>query len=82
MKKLQANKMRHRRKVEGMTTMDKTRSDDIRERLEQEDVLETVLRMKKDWLQKIEEMPEERLAKTVEERPGMRLRKAVEKMGR
>ena len=65
-----------------MTTMDRTRSDDIRKRLKQEDLLETVLRMKKDWLKKIEDMPEERLAKTVEERPGIRPREAAEKMGR
>ena len=35
------------RKVEGVTKMDRIRSDDIRGRLKQEDVLETVLRRKK-----------------------------------
>ena len=40
------------------------RNDDIRGRMNQEDILETVLR-RKDWLRKTEEIPEERLAKTV-----------------
>ena len=35
--------MRYLRKVEGVTRMDTMSSDDIRERLRQEDVLETVL---------------------------------------
>ena len=56
MKKLQATEMRYLRKVEGVTRMDRMRSDDIRERLRQEDVLDTVLRKKKQWLKKIEEM--------------------------
>ena len=62
MKKLQATEMRYLRKVEGVTRMDMMRSDDIRERLRQED---TVLRKKMQWLKKIEEMSEERLAKRV-----------------
>ena len=76
MKKLQATEMRYLRKVEGVTRMDRMRSDDIRERLRQEDVLDTVLRKKKQWLKKIEEMSEERLAKRVymEEMPGKRPR--------
>ena len=41
--------------------MDRMRSDDIRERLRQEDVIDTVIRKKKQWMKKIEEMPEERL---------------------
>ena len=43
MKKLQATEMRYLRKVEGVTRMDRMRSDDIRERLRQKDVLDTVL---------------------------------------
>ena len=68
--------MRYLRKVEGVTRMDRMKSDDIRERLRQEDVLDTVLRKKKQWLKKIEEMSEERLAKRVymEEMPGKRPR--------
>ena len=65
MKKLQATEMRCLRKVEGVTRMDRMRSDEIRERLRQEDVLDTVLRKKKQWLKKIEKMSEERLAKRV-----------------
>ena len=53
------------RKVEGVMRMDRMRSNDIRERQKQEDVLKTVLRRNRDWPKKIEEMPEERLAKTV-----------------
>ena len=64
MKKLQATEMRYLRNVEGVTRMDRMRSDDIRERLKQKDVLKTVLRRKRDWLREVEEMPEERLAKT------------------
>ena len=76
MKKLQAVEMRYLRKVEGVTRMDKVRSDDIRMRLRQEDVVATVHRKKKQWLRKMEEMPEERLVKTVymEEMPGKRPR--------
>ena len=76
MKKLQAVEMRYLRKVEGVTRMDRVRSDDIRMRLRQEDVVDTVQRKKKQWLWKIEEMPEERLVKTVyvEEMPGKRPR--------
>ena len=76
MKKLQAVEMRYLRKVEGVTRMDKVRSDDIRMRLRQEDVVATVYRKKKQWLRKMEEMPEERLVKTVymEEMPGKRPR--------
>ena len=76
MKKLQAVEMRYLRKVEGVTRMDKVRSDDIRMRLRQEDVAATVHRKKKQWLRKMEEMPEERLVKTVymEEMPGKRPR--------
>ena len=81
MKKLQATEMRYLRKVEGVTRMDRMRSDDIRERLRQEDVLDTVLRKKKQWLKKIEEMSEERLAKRVymEEMPGKRPRGRLRK---
>ena len=64
MKKLQATKMRYLRKVEGVTRMDRLRSGDIRERLRHGDVLETVLRKKRQWRRKIEEMPQERLVKT------------------
>ena len=46
MKKLQATEMRYLRKVEGVTRMDWMRSDDIRGRLRQKDVLDTVLRKK------------------------------------
>ena len=45
--------------------MDRIKSDDIRGRLRQEDVLETVLRKKIVWLRKVKEMSEERLAKAV-----------------
>ena len=50
--------------------------DDIRMRLRQEAVVDTVHRKKKQWLRKMEEMPEERLVKTVymEEMPGKRPR--------
>ena len=44
MKKLQATEMRCLRKVEGVTRMDRMRSDDIRQSLRQEDVLDTVLK--------------------------------------
>ena len=82
MKKLQATEMRYLRNVEGVTRMDRMRSDDIRERLKQKDVLKTNLRMKRDWLREIEEMPEERLAKTVyvEEMPGKRPRGRLRKI--
>ena len=58
MKKLQATKTRYLRKVEGVTRIDRMRSDDIRETLRQEDILDTVLRKKKQWLKKIQEMSE------------------------
>ena len=67
-----------------MTRMDRMRGDSIRERLKQEDVLKTVLRRKRDWLSKIEAMPDERLAKTVhvEEMPGKRPRGTPQKGGK
>lgn len=40
------------RKVKGVMTMDRIRSDDKRERLRKEDVLQTVLRKRKKWLRK------------------------------
>ena len=56
MKKLQAMMdMRHLRKVEGVIRMDRVRSDDIRGRLRQEDVMKTAHSGKKQWLRKIEE---------------------------
>ena len=62
------------------------RSDNIRERLRQEDIIDTVIRKKKQWMKKIEDMPEERLVKSVyiEELPGKRpiKRETAEKMGR
>ena len=61
MKKLQATEMRYLRRVEGVTRLDRMRSDDIRERLRQEGVLDSTLRKKKQLMQKIEEMTEERL---------------------
>ena len=84
MKKLQAVEMRSLRKVEGVTRMDKVRSDDIRMRLRQEDVVATVHRKKKQWLTKMEEMPEERLVKSVYGRDAWKEteREAKEKMGR
>ena len=44
--------------AEGATKMDRMRSEDIRSRQEKlmEDVLEIVLRKKKQWLMKTEEM--------------------------
>lgn len=39
------------------------KSDAIRGRLRLEDILHTVLRKKEHWLRKMEEMPEERLAR-------------------
>ena len=76
MKKLQATEMRYLRRVEGVTRLDRMRSDDIRERLRQEGVLDSTLRKKKQLMQKIEEMTEERLVKIVyrEEMPGKRPR--------
>ena len=47
MKKLQATEMRYLRRVEGVTRLDRMRSDDIRERLRQEGVLDSTLRKKK-----------------------------------
>ena len=57
---------------QGSDKKGQVRSDDIRMRLRQEDVVATVHRKKKQWLRKMEEMPEERLVKTVymEEMPG------------
>ena len=75
-KKLQATEMRYLRKVEGVTRLDRMRSDDIRERLRQEGIIDTVIRKKKQWMKKIEEMSEESLVKSVytEELPGKRPR--------
>ena len=66
-KQMQAMDMRHPHigRLSVLMQMDKMRSDDIRGRWKQEDVLEAVLRRKKNWLRKIEDVPVERLAKTV-----------------
>ena len=68
----------------GVTRMDRMKSNDIRERLRQEDVLDTVLRKKKQWLKKIREMSEERLAESVYGGNARKetKRKTMEKMGR
>ena len=47
MKKLQVTEMRYLRRVEGVKRLNRMRSDDLRERLRQEDVLDSVLRKKK-----------------------------------
>ena len=46
-KKLQVTEMRYLRRVEGVKRLNRMRSDDLRERLRQEDVLDSVLRKKK-----------------------------------
>ena len=45
-----ATEMRYLRRVEGVTRLDRKRSNDIRERLRHKDVLESVLRKKKQWM--------------------------------
>ena len=55
--------MRYLRRVEGVTRMDRLINEDIRRRLEVEAVLEVADR--KEWRKKIEEMPQERLARRV-----------------
>ena len=52
-------------KDRGKTRMDRISSDGVRERLRQLNVLDTALRKKRQGRTKIEEMSEERLAKTV-----------------
>ena len=77
--------MRYPRKVEGVMIMDRISSDYIRRRLKQDDALEIVLRWKKNWLRKIEEMPEERIAKISVRRGDAKKEsknETVEKMGR
>lgn len=46
-KKLQVTEIRYLRRVEGVKRLNRMRSDDLRERLRQEDVLDSVLRKKK-----------------------------------
>ena len=84
MKKLQATKMTYPTKVEGVMIMDSISSDYIRRRLKQK-ALEIVLRWTKNWLRKIEEMPEERIAKLGVRGGDARKeskKETVEKMGR
>ena len=46
-KKLQVTEMTYLRRVEGVKRLNRMRSDDLRERLRQEDILDSVLRKKK-----------------------------------
>lgn len=52
--------------IKGLARLDRKRSDDIRERLRQEEVLDIMLRKKKQWMETTEEKPEERLVKMME----------------
>ena len=62
--KIQAMEMRYLRKVEGVTRLDRVSNEDTRRRLGVEAVL-AVADRKKEWRERIEGMPQERLVRRV-----------------
>ena len=55
--------MRYLKRVEGLTKMDQVRNEEIRKRLNQEAVVETMRRRQRTWKEKVEHMDEDRLAR-------------------
>ena len=56
MSRLQATEMRYLRRVEGVTKLDKVRNEDIRQRLNQEAVVEVARKKQRAWKEKLDGM--------------------------
>ena len=67
--------------LEGLTKMDQVRSEEIRKRLNQEAVVETMRKKRRTWKENFEHMDEDRLARQVYEEgiPGKRCRGRLRK---
>ena len=74
--KVQTTQMNVLGRIEGMNRLDRVRNVDIRERLNQEDVLDLVKRSEESWRGRLEEVSIEKTAKKVfvGDLEGMRLR--------
>ena len=57
--------MRYLRRVEGVTKLDKVRNEDIRQRLNQEAVVEVARKKQRAWKEKLDGMEGERLVRRV-----------------
>ena len=63
--KVQATQMNVLRRIEGTNRLDRVRNVDIRERWNQEDVLDLVKRSEESWRGRLEEVSIEKTAKKV-----------------
>ena len=63
--KVQATQMNVLRRIEGVNRLDRVRNADIRERLNQEGVLDLVKRRQESWKSRLEEMNFEKTMKKV-----------------
>ena len=63
--KVQATQMNVLRRIEGVNRLDRVRNADIRERLNQEGVLDLVKRRQESWKGRLEEMSYEKTTKKV-----------------
>ena len=63
--RLQVAEMRYLRRVEGVTKLDKVRNEDIRQRLNQEAVVEVARKKQRAWKEKLDGMEGERLVRHV-----------------
>ena len=57
--------MRYLRRVEGVTKLNKVRSEDIRQRLKQDAVVEVARKKQRAWKEKLDGMEGERLVRRV-----------------
>ena len=63
--KVQATQMNVLRRIEGVNRLDRVRNTDIRERLNQEGVLDLVKKRQESWKSRLEEMSFEKTMKKV-----------------
>ena len=68
--------MRVLKRIEGISRLDRVRNVDLRGRLKQEGVLDTVKKRQQNWKQRVEEMSTDRVTRKIydEEIPGRRPR--------
>ena len=72
--RIEAMQMRVFRRIEGVSRLDRVRNADLRCRLKQEGVLDTVKKRQQNWKQRVEEMSTNGVIKKIydEEIPGRR----------
>ena len=58
-------RMRVLRRIEGVSRLDRVRNVDLRDRLKQEGVLDTVKKRQQNWKQRVEEMSTNRVIKKI-----------------